>query len=91
MIFEGGLGLGKNAVIFDLIDRTWIPRCLQPSVHSKTASSTMLSMGLVNDFFENPGILFCPGWLCIFVYTCTYACAYIYIYIGIHIHIHIHT
>ena len=41
------LCLFKKAVVLDPIDRIWIPRCVQPSVNSKTSSS----MGLGIDRF----------------------------------------
>ena len=36
----------KNTVIFDPIDRILISRCFQPSVLSKTASSTISYLGV---------------------------------------------
>ena len=38
MAFEGFF---ENTVIFDPIDRIWIPEGFQPAVHSETASSTI--------------------------------------------------
>ena len=59
-------GFLKNAVIFDPIDRIWIPRCVQPSVHSKTASSTIFYLWVWKMtflVFKNSEILSTPEWL----------------------------
>ena len=54
MVVEGGLSFLKHTVIFDPIDRTWIFRGFQPSVHSETASSTRVwKMNFL--FLKTPG------------------------------------
>ena len=78
-----GFLLLKNAVTFDTIDRIWIFRCFQPSVHSKTASSSLFYRWVWKMtfwIFENPGILSTPRWRYIYIYIYTHKSTYVYLY-----------
>ena len=91
MVFEGGFDFLDNNVIFDPIDRTWIPGGFQPPVHSETASSTIFYLYVWRMTFlisENPGILSTPGWLYVYVYVYVYVqgvCVGVDMYINIYI------
>ena len=76
MFFEGDLFV-KSAVIFDPIDRIWIPRCFQPSVHSTTASSTtfyLLVWKITISFLKISGVYLLQD-VYIYIYTYIYMCA----------------
>ena len=66
---------------FDPVDRIWIRRCVEPSVHSKLVSSTIfyLWVGKMIFIFEKPGSLSTPGWLGFYLLRD----GYIYIYMHI--------
>ena len=94
----------KNTVVFDPIDGIWICRCFQPSVLSKTASSTIFYLWvwkMTFFIFENPEMVSTPGWL--YTYTCvclvlllihTYTCLCMHIYVCtygcMYVHICVH-
>ena len=77
----------QNTVIFEPIDRIWIPGGVQPSVHSETASSTMFYLWvwkMTFCIFENPGILSTPGWLYVFVHEDVY----VHVHVDVYVHAH---
>ena len=68
-------------MVLDPTDRIWISRCFQPSVLSKTASSTIFYLWvwkMTVFLLENPEILSTPRWLYMHVYvdTCLHLCRY---------------
>ena len=71
------------------IDKACIPRCFQPSVHSKTASSIFCPWVWKMAFscFERPQILSTPGRLYVCMYVCMYACMHLCIHMHICMHV----
>ena len=90
MVVEEVFALLKNTVIFDSIDRIWIPSGFQPSVQCKTASSTIFHLRA----WKMPFLLLkIPGFYLLQhgeIHPSIHTCIHTYIYIHTHIHIYVY-
>ena len=93
MVFERGFIFLKTTVIYDPIDRMWIPGGFQPSVHSETASSTIFYLWVWKMtflFLKIPGFyLLQDGY--IYMYTSVFMYVHVYIHICMHLFVHKYT